>query len=433
MQHSSPAPGFAMDIRSHRGARETSPDRAKICRMKQKAKAVRKVQVVYYLSRNGLLEHPHFMEVTLSPNQPLRLKDVFDRLMALRGSGMPSQYSWSTKRNYKSGYVWHDLSLKDIIHPSEGGAEYVLKGSELVEGFQQLNLSEKQAIQPQQEQNFTSYNNSKSKVALSGRHQPKLESEDHPYEEYEEELLEKEYDHLDGEKTSYTSSTTTPHSRCSRGVSTEELDEVVITNSHTTPPPPNPNSATTLAEKLKQRDERRVNNVITSNYPKRLGNESLTSAPVPQSRYSVLLQLIACGSSGAEMKAKQNGGESRLSNVGTSKRRESLDEEKLYSSGNHCHHRDDDDDVCVSENPRLLGNLQSEEKEYFSGSIVESMKANRVAFAFEEGEPVLKKSNSYNEERLGMEELQLRETKEGKGGVREKCIPLIKSSKESRK
>jgi hypothetical protein len=37
-------------------------------------------------------------------------------------------------RNYKSGYVWHDLALKDIIHPSEGGAEYVLKGSELVEG-----------------------------------------------------------------------------------------------------------------------------------------------------------------------------------------------------------------------------------------------------------------------------------------------------------
>lgn len=56
------------------GGRETSPDRAKICRMKQKVKPIRKVQVVYYLSRNGLLEHPHFMEVTLLPNQPLRLK-----------------------------------------------------------------------------------------------------------------------------------------------------------------------------------------------------------------------------------------------------------------------------------------------------------------------------------------------------------------------
>jgi len=209
--------------------------------------------------------------------------------------------------------------------------------------------------QPIQQQNFTSYRNSKSKVTLSGNCQQKLESNEDQYEEYEEELLG------DGEKTSYTSSTTTPHSRCSRGVSTEELDEVVTTN-----------STTTLAEKLKQREERRVNNVKDSNYP-------TTSAPASSSRYSVLLQLIACGSSGAEMKAKQQ--EGRLSNVGTtSKRRESVDE-----------------DICVTENPRLMGNLQSEEKEYFSGSIVESMKANRVAF---QAEPVLKKSNSYNEERF---------------------------------
>lgn len=118
-------------VRSQRGNRETSPDRAKICRLKHKVKPSRKVQVVYYLSRNGLLEHPHFMELTLLPNQPLRLKgtsiyqhkkgklppspffflyhssfsymvsfseDVFDRLMALRGTGMPLQYSWSSKR-----------------------------------------------------------------------------------------------------------------------------------------------------------------------------------------------------------------------------------------------------------------------------------------------------------------------------------------------
>jgi len=210
----------------------------------------------------------------------------------------------------------------------------------IAERFQQHNLSDKQQpIQQHPEQNFTSYRNSKSKVTLNGNCQQKLESNEDEYEEYEEELLG------DGEKTSYTSSTTTPHSRCSRGVSTEELDEVVITN-----------STTTLAEKMKQREERRVKD---SNYP-------TTSAPAPSSRYSVLLQLIACGSSGAEMKAKEQ--EGRLSNVGTtSKRRESV-----------------------------TGNLQSEEKEYFSGSIVESMKANRVAF---QAEPVLKKSNSYNEER----------------------------------
>ena len=46
----------------------------------------------------------------------------------------------------------------------------------------------------------------------------------------------------------------------------------------------------------------------------------------------------------------------------------------------------------MSENPRF-GNSQAEEKEYFSGSIVESM-TNDCA-----SEPVLKKSSSYNQER----------------------------------
>ena len=48
----------------------------------------------------------------------------------------------------------------------------------------------------------------------------------------------------------------------------------------------------------------------------------------------------------------------------------------------------------MSENPRF-GNLQAEEKEYFSGSLVESRKENRVHSEV----VVFKKSNSYNEER----------------------------------
>lgn len=47
----------------------------------------------------------------------------------------------------------------------------------------------------------------------------------------------------------------------------------------------------------------------------------------------------------------------------------------------------------MSENPRF-GNLQAEEKEYFSGSIVESIKEDRIS-----AERALKRSNSYNEER----------------------------------
>lgn len=49
---------------------------------------------------------------------------------------------------------------------------------------------------------------------------------------------------------------------------------------------------------------------------------------------------------------------------------------------------------CMSENPRF-GNLQAEEKEYFSGSIVEE----RAQVDQHMG---LKRSNSYNDERLVM-------------------------------
>lgn len=61
-----------MEVRSRR-QREASPDRAKVC-MRPMVKPIKKVQVVYYLSRNGHLEHPHYMEVTHLPNQPLRLR-----------------------------------------------------------------------------------------------------------------------------------------------------------------------------------------------------------------------------------------------------------------------------------------------------------------------------------------------------------------------
>ncbi|RDX62863.1 Protein UPSTREAM OF FLC, partial [Mucuna pruriens] len=341
-----------MDVhfRSQRG-NNTSPDRAKICRLKQKLKPSRKVQVVYYLSRNGLLEHPHFMELTLLPNQPLRLKDVFDRLMSLRGSGMPLQYSWSSKRSYKSGYVWYDLALKDIIHPAEGG-EYVLKGSELVEGCsERFNVSNKQGgIHQQAEGNYNYNYESRNKAC-------KREKEREEYEEYEEEQ-EKEYE--EGEKTSNTSSTTTPHSRCSRGVSTEEL--------------------------LDDEDSKNRTKEVGG------GKGAVAVASGASSRYSVLLQLIACGSAGGDLKGKQG---ARLSDVGTKER----EKKGLFW---------EEGEVVVSE------------KEYFSGSLVESIKPK--------GEPLLNKSNSYNEQRrsrLGIME------EEKSGGVKEKCIPLKKSPKQS--
>ncbi|RLM60389.1 hypothetical protein C2845_PM14G20710 [Panicum miliaceum] len=97
------------------------------------APAAKRVAVVYYLCRNRHLEHPHFIEVPLaSSEEGLYLRDVINRLNVLRGKGMASMYSWSCKRSYKNGFVWHDLSEDDLVLPAQGN-EYILKGSELLD------------------------------------------------------------------------------------------------------------------------------------------------------------------------------------------------------------------------------------------------------------------------------------------------------------
>lgn len=112
--------------------RETSPERNKLWSEPKPKATEQKVPVVYYLSRNGQLEHPHFMEVPLSSSKGLYLRDVLNRLNSLRGQGMAELYSWSSKRGYRNGFVWQDLSKNDLIYPCHRH-EYVLKGSQLLE------------------------------------------------------------------------------------------------------------------------------------------------------------------------------------------------------------------------------------------------------------------------------------------------------------
>lgn len=278
----------------------------------------------------------------------------------------------------------------------------------VTERFQQLQVSNKQAIHQQQPEAHN-YNYNSKRKAFSGCSPHTQNREGEEFEEYEEQ--EEEYE--DGEKTSYTSSTTTPHSRCSRGVSTDEL--LVLHEDHDTEPKaqphkkepnnnnninttttkviitthddePNHSSTTTLADKLNQEGHANVRNNYSKRFEEETESGSGSGSGSAPSRNSVLLQLIACGSSGVEFKAKNE--PRRVSNVGTNKSECVKRTEKVLCEADMINY--------VSENPRF-GYLVSEEKEYFSGSLVESMKANRVG---SEVEPVLKRSNSYNEERL---------------------------------
>ncbi|CDP07171.1 unnamed protein product [Coffea canephora] len=55
---------------------DRSPERAKICSEQPKFNSILdgKVPVIYYLARNGHLEHPHFIQVPLSSSHGLYLR-----------------------------------------------------------------------------------------------------------------------------------------------------------------------------------------------------------------------------------------------------------------------------------------------------------------------------------------------------------------------
>ncbi|KAM0054533.1 putative protein SOSEKI [Helianthus debilis subsp. tardiflorus] len=302
----------------------------------------KKVQVVYYISKNGQLEHPHVVEVTHLVHHQLRLKDVLERLSALRGRGMPSLYSWSCKRMYKNGYVWNDLGENDVILPSEG-QEYVLKASQLV--FHSPDKHMHVNDEPQMHV-------AKRKPMTPKRHT-----------EFNEEELD-----FEEKRINYTN----PQSKCSsRG----------IIHISTTLSPPSPPPSTTSGD--------------SNNTSKRFEDGD----PYPTlTRNSMLLHLMACGGSlGFKGKSDNNNNIiNQATNVAAA--RKSCSSSGSLHKGVVCKKAAtvavEDEICCMSENPRF-GKMQAEEREYFSGSIVEAMAEERVQV-----EPMLNKSSSYNEERF---------------------------------
>ncbi|KAL7258378.1 hypothetical protein ACSBR1_004496 [Camellia fascicularis] len=91
---------------------------------------VRRLHIIYFLSRKGQTDHPHLIRVHHLSRNGVRLHDVKRWLRELRGKDMPESFYWSYKRRYKRGYVWQDLVDEDLITPISDN-EYVLKGTEI--------------------------------------------------------------------------------------------------------------------------------------------------------------------------------------------------------------------------------------------------------------------------------------------------------------
>ncbi|GAB4847306.1 hypothetical protein Ancab_026350 [Ancistrocladus abbreviatus] len=238
-------------------------------------------------------------------------------------------------------------------------------------------------------------------------------------EEDDEEEEEEEEDENDGsdeyeEKRSYASSNT-PHSRCSRGVSTEELQIAPTLQEAQQLDHSPPSTSSTISH-----DHEKVPAEHSNPTSRRFQDDDSTQ--LPPSRSSVLLQLIACGGSVAakgrsipclkqQLSIRGGGGAEvgRRSTGSVSQLHKGAVYKSVAAAVAVAKEEDGHEMVkYMSENPRF-GNLQAEEKEYFSGSIVEmAMNKNLKERADQlQVEPVLKRSSSYNQERLWLNVLRV--------------------------
>lgn len=373
--------------------REVSPERTKVwTEPPAKHRPGRKAPVVYYLTRNGKLEQPHFMEVPLSSPEGLYLRDVINRFNLLRGKGMASMYSWSSKRSYKSGFVWHDLGEEDFIYPAHGN-EYVLKGSELLEGSALITKSDQYSSSFKKPPSASVNSDSDCNFlnAPLRKNQSWTAADFGDYKVYKADFS--------GEyisRAAADASTQTDEKRHRRRAvmeieeqkseenceshdrpSTEELSREEIS------PPPSDSSPETLEALMKSGG--RV--VLCPDEHQIVENQ-------PNVRFkasSVLMQLISCGS----MSFKDCG-------PALGKDRTSLLRIPRHAGGRNDRVRKGAmEDVAE---PSFGGRVKLEDKEYFSGSFVETKKGQVPNVG------ALKRSNSYNADRTSHMGLMEKET-----------------------
>nr|GMD64577.1 protein UPSTREAM OF FLC isoform X1 [Ipomoea batatas] len=417
-----------------------------------------RVAVVYYLCRNRQLEHPHFIEVPLSSPEGLYLRDVIERLNVLRGRGMASMYSWSCKRSYKNGFVWHDLSEDDLILPAHGN-EYVLKGSELLEESNLGNFSPGRNVRFQNPKllpeppSARSQDDSSSSSSMNGRGtKPSQDDELSPPVERPNSsavspkssagknfswngslsLTEYKVFKNDGSADASTQTEENPsrnnsvRETCTRGVSTDDGSPEPESNrandnqhvlqikesseicKEAVSPPPSTSSVssggrTDTLESLIRSDISKLNSF-------RILEEEEFRVPTTKLKPSnMLMQLISCGS--ISVKDHSFG----LIPMYKPRFSHSKFPSPLFSTSLTLGELD-----CLTENPRLMG-LRLEDKEYFSGSLIETNVPKGVA--------VLKRSSSFNADRTNKQIDPVEDKEEDVSSTGSKCIPrAIKAS-----
>ncbi|XP_076884387.1 protein SOSEKI 3-like [Bidens hawaiensis] len=413
--------------------RQSEPDTVQETDVQPKS---RKVPVVYYLCRNRQLEHPHFIEVSLSSPEGLYLRDVIDKLNILRGRGMASLYSWSCKRSYKNGFVWHDLCEDDLILPANGN-EYVLKGSELVEESNSGRFVPAVKLQNlkllPEPPSARSQDDSSSSTSMSGRDTKNSQDDElsppvrlssssgvSPESRLTKStasngclsLTEYKIYKTDGladastQTEENTKANNKPRETCTRGVSTddmapESLSPCAKSNSEIQIDPSPPCSSSTCSSKTET-----LESLIKADASKYTSSKRLEESQAPVNSKlratDMLMQLISCGSISVK--------DHSFGLIPSYKPRfsDSKFPSPLFSTSVMLSELD-----CLPDNPRFMS-MRLEDKEYFSGSIVETK------ILKEEGTGTLKRSSSFNADRTSNGDSILNKDETT---TRTKCIP----------
>ncbi|KAF2300435.1 hypothetical protein GH714_013240 [Hevea brasiliensis] len=383
--------------------RDATPERTKLwVEPKTRNATERKVPVLYYLSRNGQLEHPHFMEVPLSSTEGLYLRDVISRLNILRGKSMATLYTWSSKRSYKNGFVWHDLGKNDFIYTVHGH-EYVLKGSELLDpsinpkkSLLLETTSSSRSLKPLEIHKSSSGEDSYFPVITRRRNQSWSSIDLNKV--YRTEPFSESTQKLAADASTQTDA---KRRRRRPGKQEEEIEELKIekrpelevNQEEIEISPPTSDSSPETLESLMKADGQLI--LSTGSGDEESLNRTVENCGRMKAS-TVLMQLISCGSISFRDCGATAAKEQGFSLIRHYKGR-------LPRGGGN--------PEGTTKDLMNFGGARLEDKEYFSGSLIDTKK---------EEVPALKKSNSYSADRSS-QLLQLGGKEEE--GARTKCIP----------
>ncbi|MBA0594630.1 hypothetical protein Gorai_011530 [Gossypium raimondii] len=307
---------------------------------------------------------------------------------------MASLYSWSSKRSYKNGFVWHDLAENDFIYPSHG-QEYILKGSEILDhtiNSQALDITSSSFRLPKPAESQKSENEHDFPSIRRRRNQSWSSIDLHEYKVYKSESRPESIGRIAADASTQTDDKRRRRKALVKEPEIEELESTEgqsqeLELNHTTElsreeisPPPSDSSPETLESLMKADGRLRLGNGGGSNEDSlNRTAESCSSGRIKAS--SVLMQLVSCGSMSFKDCGASSEKDEGFSLIGHYKSR-------LPRGAGSCSQVGKE--AGIERETGSFSRVSLEDKEYFSGSLIETKK---------EEIPNLKRSSSYNADR----------------------------------